>query len=217
MTIRFSCSCGRTLQVRQDQAGQRIRCSQCREVVTVPTFAEEEAAPLPELAPHVDCPGCKTEWPPETVVCVKCGYNFKTGKKLKTRYKVSDQFIDVGTTWLGTYTRYSVKREKNGRLMFRRRKWWLWLPVGSFQLDLKGYDTVAITEGEDAGRQVAQVAVMTLSTLAGESSSLEPMFAIQLEGPRRKPVRIYASANDGELRQIVDMLQAATGFKIERR
>src|SRR5262245_43431015 len=118
MSIRFSCTCGKPLQVKDEQAGTRARCPFCRAVVSVPAGAQEEPESLPGVVPFMTCPKCKAEWPPETVVCVGCGYNFKTGKKLKTRYKVTDQFIDLGTTWMGTYTRFAVKRDKKGRRLF---------------------------------------------------------------------------------------------------
>jgi hypothetical protein len=45
MSISVSCQCGRDLRVKQEYAGKRIRCPDCKGVVAVPT---EEAAPAAE-------------------------------------------------------------------------------------------------------------------------------------------------------------------------
>lgn len=40
MTIAFSCECGKTLRVKDDLAGRRVRCPECQEILTVPEEAQ---------------------------------------------------------------------------------------------------------------------------------------------------------------------------------
>jgi hypothetical protein len=45
-SITFSCTCGQALAVRQERAGQRVRCPKCRKILSVP--AEDKVAePVP--------------------------------------------------------------------------------------------------------------------------------------------------------------------------
>jgi hypothetical protein len=60
------------------------------------SLSAEEPAPRPKsdlfeevglkAAPKgtMPCPGCSAPLPPEAVICVKCGYNMKLGRKMKT-------------------------------------------------------------------------------------------------------------------------------------
>ncbi|HSI33500.1 MAG: hypothetical protein ACAI43_23190 [Phycisphaerae bacterium] len=52
------------------------------------TPVEDEAVtppPLASVAPGAACPSCKASVSPGAVICVNCGHNLKTGKKLKTQ------------------------------------------------------------------------------------------------------------------------------------
>jgi hypothetical protein len=39
------------------------------------------------------CPKCRTEMPPNTFLCIKCGYNLETGQKLRTKSLVAKQVV----------------------------------------------------------------------------------------------------------------------------
>src|SRR5262245_3469800 len=59
MSIQFACACGQQLAAREEYAGQRVKCTACGEVQTVPGGAPElppESAPAPELIRfHCSC------------------------------------------------------------------------------------------------------------------------------------------------------------------
>src|SRR5262245_54561576 len=59
MSIQFACACGQQLAAREEYAGQRVKCTACGEVQTVPGGAPElppESAPAPELIRfHFSC------------------------------------------------------------------------------------------------------------------------------------------------------------------
>ncbi len=109
MSISVECHCGERLSVPSDLAGKRYPCPVCQANLEVPS---EETAHSEESAYRAEaickCPKCRKEWPNKTAVCIECGYNFRTGKKLKTIRKVRDRYVDLGKPFLGSYSRYSA-------------------------------------------------------------------------------------------------------------
>ncbi len=100
----FSCaSCGKTHSWKPELAGRKARCK-CGSVVTVPAAApggEPELDALYDLIPSEQdlkqdvpavavaanggaCPSCSAAIVPGAVLCVSCGYNFKTGAQMQT-------------------------------------------------------------------------------------------------------------------------------------
>lgn len=104
--IQFKCQCGQVLKVKDEGAGKRVRCPGCKQVVQVPTKAEEAAAAGDpsghvvdrppddvdfglrdygqdqdkEAEPIKHCPGCHVALPQSAIICTTCGYDFRTGK-----------------------------------------------------------------------------------------------------------------------------------------
>jgi len=108
--IKFACSCGKRLAVAASAAGRKVKCPACGEVLRVPQapttgarvpsapkasntslleeLAQQEKAarPLTPAAPRTagsECPNCRSALPVGAVLCVACGYNTKTGQKVK--------------------------------------------------------------------------------------------------------------------------------------
>jgi hypothetical protein len=48
MPISLTCSCGKSLRIKEELAGRKVRCPGCRDILTVPEF-EAEPEPEPEL------------------------------------------------------------------------------------------------------------------------------------------------------------------------
>jgi ribosomal protein L40E len=108
MPIKASCSCGAAFSARDDLAGRTVACPKCKQPLTIP--APQAAAPA---APHANadlfdglgmkardtnvprCPGCNADLPPNAVLCVKCGYNLKLGKRMQT-ISMSGETAGVG-------------------------------------------------------------------------------------------------------------------------
>jgi hypothetical protein len=103
---KFACqSCGRQYRWKPEMAGRSAKCA-CGAKLVVPTEAPAAVpAPPPAPAPAApaakanavspappkivaaatpasSCPICKSPVAAGAVLCVKCGYNFKTGKRL---------------------------------------------------------------------------------------------------------------------------------------
>ncbi len=79
-------SCQETFDVDTDMAAEPVECPHCHAENVV-----EAPAPKPELtilhdAPTLagakPCPKCKAVVEPDAVICIHCGYNFMTGKKI---------------------------------------------------------------------------------------------------------------------------------------
>jgi len=94
MAIKFNCSCGRELNVKDSLAGKKGKCPACGQIVEVPTpgeaapeRVEEKVAAAPPPAPEVEtkpCRHCKKPIPIDAVFCIHCGTHLRTGKKHQT-------------------------------------------------------------------------------------------------------------------------------------
>ena len=104
MAIEFTCqACGHVLKLRDEAAGKRGRCPSCGGAVSVPATPTSASTPpvasaapagpapsvpTPSPAPQTKaCPDCGNPLPLMAVICVKCGLNLKTGKKLQTVFE----------------------------------------------------------------------------------------------------------------------------------
>src|SRR5438094_5268851 len=102
---RFTCDgCGKSYRWKPELAGKKAKCK-CGSTMTVP--AEDPAragagvddleADLYALAEDANskkhqpastalrCPGCGGEMAPGAVVCVSCGYDMRSGKKMSAK------------------------------------------------------------------------------------------------------------------------------------
>ncbi|MBL4849629.1 MAG: hypothetical protein JKY65_29210 [Planctomycetes bacterium] len=95
--IDLTCTCGRTYTVPPTKAGRKLQCKRCGavsriphpesdDVFVVPFQVTEEAAEAPlDLAvaePTHRCPSCGTTDDVSVVICVRCGYDWRTGERI---------------------------------------------------------------------------------------------------------------------------------------
>jgi hypothetical protein len=196
MAIQVQCSCGKRLKAADDLAGRTMRCPSCQGMVDVPGDAAEAAGYGVEQVRK--CPGCKREWPIATVVCVDCGHNFETGRKMRTSYRVADRVLDHGMVWLGTYTRYRVFRSERGKPFLTVSRKLLFLPLGSSTYDLSAYRSI-LTD-----------------FVAGHDESPD-VFYLQLDGPGKRPVTIFRSSDEVGMKDLIDMVAQAGHLEVKRK
>ena len=113
MPIKVTCQCGQSFNAKDELAGKAVKCPKCQQPLRIPAAANPAAkAPAAKAsaakkpAPPSDplgggsmfdevglkqhaagtrpCPGCAEPLPQEAVVCVKCGYNTKLGRRMTT-------------------------------------------------------------------------------------------------------------------------------------
>jgi hypothetical protein len=200
MAIPVECDCGKRFKVADDQAGRKARCPVCQEVVHVPGKAAREDGYGIEAARK--CPSCKREWPEDAVVCIECGYNFETGKRMKTTYDQLERHFTFGVSWLGTYNRVTILRDRKGKSSLIRSTRFLFIPLGSRVIELKGYNAVVVD--------------VTLGHSDGENSSPD-VYYLDLEGPKKRPVRILKTTDEEGMHAVVDALKEAARLEIKRR
>ncbi|MCG8407363.1 MAG: hypothetical protein MI923_19365 [Phycisphaerales bacterium] len=93
MSIVVECTtCQKRMKAPVRLAGKRARCK-CGAAVEIPALPDSDPAPteLSDLLGLADgetiggprCPSCKTEMEDGTVVCMRCGYNQKTGEVMR--------------------------------------------------------------------------------------------------------------------------------------
>jgi hypothetical protein len=200
MAIPLKCRCGKRLQAPDDRAGTRVRCPACQELVLVPgqRAEDDEDGGGYDVAAFVKCPGCQHEWPAGTVVCIDCGWNFQKKRKMHTVYKVKDIVVEWGARFLGCYSQAVLHRERTGELTLTLRSWVLFLPVGRQEVDLDGYTRIVtdFTPGNDEAPDV---------------------YYVDLEGPHRRPVRVYCGSDERTMHEIIDTIKESTRMEITRR
>ena len=122
MAILFDCpGCGRRLKVSDLYRGMRSRCPECAAISVVPGHDEQpvrhdvavqEAPPeggvarvrlVPGEAEGVSvadvgptCPSCRKILPRGAVLCVDCGYDFRTGRQRETAHEPLERSWDTG-------------------------------------------------------------------------------------------------------------------------
>ena len=102
--VKFKCPhCSQNLEAPDDMGGEAIECPSCNKNITIPAPAPaEEAAsggkewrmprkrkrgqdaPAAGKEEGETCPGCDAPLAADAVLCVKCGLNLQTGKKIST-------------------------------------------------------------------------------------------------------------------------------------
>ena len=110
MPIKVVCACGKGLSVKSQLAGKAVKCPGCGKPLRIPVVPPEPAtaagqpagrntrrAPsegVERLLDEVDlkasatgrrCPDCRKDMQPDDLICVHCGFNTETGRKLGTR------------------------------------------------------------------------------------------------------------------------------------
>lgn len=99
MPIPVSCQCGKSFNAQDALAGKQVQCPSCKQPLQIPAApaapAATAASPLDGMsgllaeegmkqAEGKSCPECSADLKPEAVLCVECGFNLETGKKLQT-------------------------------------------------------------------------------------------------------------------------------------
>ena len=87
--IFFCPNCGQRLEAAPEMAGAQVECPACHQSFIVPAQQDEGGINKLRLKnsgpPQVpSCPHCNLSLPPDTVICMNCGRDLRTGKKLKT-------------------------------------------------------------------------------------------------------------------------------------
>jgi hypothetical protein len=113
---KFSCdSCGRSYAWKPQLAGKRVKCK-CGQAVTVPDADPAVDAGFGDLAALADdhsaasadgptCPECGAGLDEGAVLCVNCGFNLKTGKRLGTAKLATKEFDTAATGAAGYISR----------------------------------------------------------------------------------------------------------------
>ena len=80
--------CGKTLRVKDELGGKRVRCPECGNPVLLPAGGTSRATAPAPTAPAAApaggkvCPGCGKPVPPNTQICPSCHYHLKLKKKM---------------------------------------------------------------------------------------------------------------------------------------
>lgn len=94
--LHVHCPCGKHLKAKPELAGRKVKCPGCGQPIALPalpsasTAADLKAAP-PAADSEKDCPRCLATVPAAMVLCVSCGFDFRTGKTVKKAAKPEEK------------------------------------------------------------------------------------------------------------------------------
>ena len=100
-------SCHKTLAIKDELAGRRVRCT-CGATFVVPdpnaARAGKPAAGSAQAnnTSGTNCPFCTNSLPGDAVLCVSCGYNLKTGQRLQTTIEQGHEGAEAGSSFVQT-------------------------------------------------------------------------------------------------------------------
>jgi len=90
MSVLVSCACGKQHALPDSFRGKRVRCKQCRALISVPKIShsagasdEDDGSPYAIVAGDpatVQCPECGMYLAAGAVVCIGCSYDLRAGK-----------------------------------------------------------------------------------------------------------------------------------------
>jgi hypothetical protein len=100
MPIRVKCVCQQQFDAPDNLAGKTVKCPKCASPIVIPSPAAAMAARAPgppsAVAALLDevgvkqrsltaCPSCGAHHEPDAVLCVECGFNFRTGRRIEMK------------------------------------------------------------------------------------------------------------------------------------
>jgi hypothetical protein len=100
---------------------------------------------------------------------------------------------------VGCYSRFAIHVDAKGRRSLVIRSWFLWIPLGTTTVDLKGYDSV-----------------VTGYELVATNRTRYDWFPVALKGPSKDPRQIWSGRNEESMHELVDFLRDAAGLTVGR-
>jgi ribosomal protein S27E len=94
--LRVQCQCGKKLQAKASLAGKTVRCPACGESLTLPSLPATNTPAAPPADPDKECPRCFAMAPAAQILCLSCGFDFRTGKTVKVSGKTAAKPADPG-------------------------------------------------------------------------------------------------------------------------
>jgi hypothetical protein len=191
MPIALRCGCGRKFSVAEDHPGTKVRCPTCADLVDLPGRAEKVQGYA--LAQFRKCPHCKREWPGEPVVCIGCGWNFQTGKQMKTLHQVKTEEFRLGWGEKATFM-----RDQRGKVTLTLTSWHFFFFKRSRTYRLSDYNVICTdyTVGSD---------------------DVPDIYSVDIEGPGARTVNVYTGPSDNLMREIIAALEEWGQFEVKRR
>jgi len=95
MSASFACHrCDYPLQPAEGYEGQFVRCPKCGSYTSLPGAAQADGYACAE--PFKSCPNCEQELPAQAILCTRCLFNFKTGRRVNVRRALKPFFRHWG-------------------------------------------------------------------------------------------------------------------------
>lgn len=103
--IKFSCpGCGQHIECDAGYAGTQVNCPACQAAMVVPGTPASAPAPTAATirAASTTCPTCHAALPAGAIICTSCGYNLRTGQRIKPQTQAPVRVPKKATGGIGT-------------------------------------------------------------------------------------------------------------------
>ena len=214
----------------------RVECSHCRHVNVISGQPQDNHSCQHCGRPLAICPQCGQPRSPGAVICINCGLDFRTGKKVVASPE-PQQF--------GDFSLYPIAP---GEWLLSMRYRFLGIPLGTREYHIAGFDkvyydtidawtqNVGPTASPDATKlslsamcsllaQLFQLLValscglvvyLVVVRLSGDSDA-KLLFEVGFLGPRDRFLRLTRSRNSANMREVAAWLSETLALPIERR
>jgi hypothetical protein len=220
MTLTLKCpDCDRPIEVQDQFSVGNVVCPACRCSVPVQalgSYAIHEGKP---------CPNCQAECEPSAVLCIQCGYDFRTGRRVQKVVRVQPyNFCWMsGLIPLGMYTAGQLQRDEDGFVTLSVTEHYFFIPLARHELDLKEYPEVHARHFRGFGARglILLLMLLFLGIIPGLGwiilAFTRDTYAIEL--PLRKDIQInlYEGLFESKWREILDVLKEYGQTEIVRK
>lgn len=158
MPIAVRCKCGHAMNVPNSAAGKVGKCPKCQQPIKVPgsaspaqtpTAKQKAAAPVQQKvatsASGMDklfadagigvskgpvCPSCEKPVPPNSAICVHCGYHFERGERLTGHQSADEAIVGFDNMYLDEAAKnMKLDKEAEARTTYAGAPWWVMLAI----------------------------------------------------------------------------------------
>jgi hypothetical protein len=177
MPIPVKCKCGKQFAAKDELAGKAVRCPQCKQPLKIPQPQAGPAARAPsagsgavpasgvvslfdEVGFHVHeddaaqhCPACDAKLSDHAIICVACGYDLESGKRLKGTGLVATEKSEGhegAAQRLLHKAEHSIKQEKIEQRKTEKEGMPLWMIVTALVIVLTFAGTMSMLPRREA-------------------------------------------------------------------
>lgn len=220
MLLTLRCpGCEHPIEVQEPFRAANVVCPHCHCAVPVQalgSYTVDQGKP---------CPICRTECESAAVLCIQCGYDFRTGRQFQKEVRVrpcSSSWLS-GLLPLGIYTAGQLDREPDGTVTLIVTEYYFFMQLARHEIDLKDYPAAHARHfrGFGARGTVLMLMLLFLGVLPGLAwlimAIVRDTYVIELPLRKDMALTLYEGWFESKWRDILDALEECGQMEIVRK